>query len=81
MITQCTKDRMVDQCHATLDGDPAVIRGRLNRCATVANAQIEVEYSWEAAMRIVDTRDGAFTSGLSRAEKNRLAHKLTAQGR
>lgn len=84
MITQRTKDILIDQLTATLDGEPAVIRGRLEARASISNAYITVSFAWETALRIVGTREGAFSSGLSRRERIDLAHRMDrveAQGR
>ena len=47
----------------TLDGKPALIYGRLNRFAIVAQVggPLDVEFSWKAVKRIMD-KDQRFSS-------------------
>ena len=62
-ITQAERDALIET-EVTLDGKPAVILGRYADFPTVAQTPDGLHYrwSWEVVKRIVETKNGEFTS-------------------
>jgi hypothetical protein len=62
------RDAIVDQASAmsiTLDGEPALLCGRLCRFPVIARRDGKgggVEYSWQAVANVLNNRGGAFVS-------------------